>query len=252
MTTELWLPGAKHATPSAPGGAMDGTAPRAVVWHTTENDPAHTDVDDVTAWLVRESFEPHVVWHPLTGEFRQLIPANLSSRALRNDGTLRTNRVGTIRVQIEVVGHAAQPFTDGPMVGRSQLVAWLDSLGVPRSWPFGAPTPYPVPVGVHQDRDVTTYKTRSGHLGHCNVPGNDHGDPGAIAVGKLTPPLPKPKPSPEADMTIEELKAALRTDPELNFLVARAVWSYENAALTTHDAYAHLLTAGPIAGDKTP
>ena len=245
------LPQAKQLTPSAPGGQMDGrNGIRACVWHTVEA-PYSADVDSMAAYLIRSGFEPHIVWHPVTGELRQLLPANVAGRALKNDGDLRTNRVGQIRIQIEVVGQAAHPFTDTPMAGRSALIAWLDALGIPHAWPFGPLLPYPQSYGTgNGTRDLTTYLTRSGHMGHSNVPGNDHGDPGAISQTKLVP--PKPTTPKDDDMTLDEFKAAIKSDPELRRDLATAVWGYANPSLTSKDAYAHLLTAGPVAGDKAP
>lgn len=202
----VWLLDAKRVTPSSPGGAMDGTHPRAAVWHTTEG----TTIAGAQATLLRNGDEPHLIWDPTTGEFVQFIPADKSSRSLKNDGFLKTNRVGTIRVQIEVVGYAKHPFTDGPLVGLNSLLPWLDQLGIPRSWPYGPPPAYPASYGVKNGyRDRPVYVSNSGHMCHSNVPGNDHGDPGAIDIAKLTPRLrphmPPPKPTPVPVLEDDEM-----------------------------------------------
>jgi hypothetical protein len=188
----LWLPGAKVLTALKDSGALSGNVKK-VVWHTTENDPTKTTAYNVAAYLNRVSAQVHLVWNPTTGEIVQMIPANRGARALKNaPGGVDTNTSGGIVIQIEVVGRAAEPFTNGPCKGLPAIVAWLRSLGIPDVWPAGDLKAYPASYGGTRS---TSAWSRSGHFGHSQVPENDHGDPGDIDQSKITG-LPKPAPTP--------------------------------------------------------
>src|SRR6202034_667252 len=49
------------------------------------------------------------------------------------------NAEGRVCVQIGVLALAAEPFTNGPLIGVEAIMSWLDSWGVPRRWPGGQP-----------------------------------------------------------------------------------------------------------------
>lgn len=183
--SELWIPEARRLTPSAPGGTITSTAPPRVVWHTTEA-PSGKPVmfgrmHDV---LTDKSAEPHILIDPITDELGQYFPLNTSGRALRNDtdGT-RNNRVGRVCIQIEVIGYAANPFTNTWKPGPNwhALMRAVRSWGIPDALPAGPPPKYPGPSNRPRD----TWRTRGGHYSHANIPGNDHGDPGAISMSKI-------------------------------------------------------------------
>jgi len=185
--TNLYLPGAK-VIPGRDGGTMLG-GPAKVVWHTTENDPAKTSATNVANYLVGSGNTVHLVWNPITGEIVQMIPANHAGRGLENRaGGVETNRAGRVVIQIEVVGRASQPFTNGPMVGLPKILAWLASLGIPAVW-SGTP-----------NRSTANW-AKSGHFGHVDVPENSHTDPGNVDKTKLTA-APRPTPTPEVDMPL--------------------------------------------------
>jgi hypothetical protein len=168
----LYLPGAK-IIPGRDGGLLLG-GPAKVVWHTTENDPTQTTATNVANYLVGSGDTVHLVWNPVSGETVAMLPANLAGRGLENRaGGVETNRAGSVVVQIEVVGRASQPFTDGPCNGLAQIQAWLTSLGVPPVW---AGTP---------DRSIANW-AKGGHFGHMDVPENSHTDPGNVNKTKLT------------------------------------------------------------------
>ena len=176
--TDLYLPGAK-VIPGTDCGPMLGGA-RKVVWHTTENDPKITTAANVAKYLVGTGNTVHLVWHPLTGETVAMIPANRGAKGLENrPGGVETNRAGTYVIQIEVVGQAAHPFTDGPMVGLAGIQAWLTSLGIPAIW-SGTP-----------DRSVVNW-AKAGHFGHVDVPEQNHTDPGNVNKLALTTPSGDP------------------------------------------------------------
>lgn len=165
--------------------------------------------------LKDKSAEPQILWDPITDRLGQFMPLNLSGRALRNDtdGT-RNNRVGRVCIQIEVIGYAKNPFTDNWKPGKNYraMMAAIRSWGIPDVFPMGPPPKYP--GGSRRDRAI--WRGKGGHFCHANVPGNDHGDPGAISPAKLfaaasvTPPSKPPAPAPadEEDNPMAGLTAA--------------------------------------------
>ncbi|MPY41435.1 peptidoglycan-binding protein [Streptomyces phyllanthi] len=162
-----------------------GNPPR-VVHHTTESPAGGKYLESVASYLIKVAAEPHLIYCPVTDRIGQFGSLAHSARALRNDGSRRTNREGLVCIQIEVLGRAATPWTDDwdPMrkPGWQKILAAIRSWGVPDSWPAGPPPKYP---GGSAPRSRSTWQSKGGHFGHSHVPGNDHGDPGAIDTGKI-------------------------------------------------------------------
>ena len=169
---ELFLPGAVHRLAREDGGAVSGHLPR-VVWHSTENDPSNTFAASIAAYLDRKNWSVHLVWHPVSGAVVQAIPANRYGRGLQEFG-FPTNTEGNPCIQIEVVGFAAHPFTNGPCRGLGRIMDWLRSFGIPDVFPSGVAGP----------RDRQTWQ-RAGHFTHAVTPDNDHTDPGLINPRRL-------------------------------------------------------------------
>lgn len=181
-----WFPGAIRRPQPLTGPyaapALDTSLPPRATWHITADVAAgkpQPSQDAVGGYLERMHYCPHVIWDPFTGRVIQYYPANVGSRAL-----VAWNEDGRVHVQIEVLfspgavrqGRTYATLADTPLVGFAQLVQWLDSLGIPRTWPMGPPPP----VGRSGSRDITTWNTKGGHYGHSQVPGNDHTDPGTF------------------------------------------------------------------------
>lgn len=204
----MWLPSAKKRAVGNTS-AMNGGAKKAT-WHATANIKA--DGKDNAFQLESNYFAtggkgsaPHLIWDPFTGEIAQYFPANSRALALRNYGSAQTNRSGTYNIQIEVVfctgqvrgGKKYNHISETPCKNLDKIMAWLNSLGIAKTWPGGAPT------GWHRDTvSWATYHGKSGHYGHHQVPGNDHVDPGKMPnlFGKPKPKapakvVPKKKPS---------------------------------------------------------
>jgi peptidoglycan hydrolase-like protein with peptidoglycan-binding domain len=168
--------------------------------------------------------EPQLIYCPVTDRVGQFGPLNQSARALKNDGTRRTNREGRVCIQWEVLGRAAQPWTNGwdpaKKPGYQKLLAAADSWGVPRVWPAGAPPAYP---GGSHPRSRSVWQGDGGYFAHADVPGNDHGDPGAIDITKVPgkavvptppPPVPPKPPTPaKPKVSVAHLVYAARHDP---------------------------------------
>ena len=169
---EMFLPGAVQRLASMDAGPCSGNLPR-IVWHSTENDPATTSAATIANFLDRENFSVHLVWNPVSGVIVQTIPANRYGRGLKGSG-FPTNTMGNPCIQIEVVGFAADPFTDGPCTGLDRIMDWLRSFGIPDVFPSG----------VAGNRDRHTWQ-KAGHFTHAVAPDNDHTDPGLINPKRL-------------------------------------------------------------------
>jgi hypothetical protein len=143
------------------------------VWHSTENDPHNTSAASIANFLDRVNFSVHLVWNPVSGAIVQAIPADRYGRGLKGTG-FPTNRMGNPCIQIEVVGFAAHPFTDGPCKGLDPIMDWLRSFGIPDVFPSG----------VAGNRNRQTWQ-KAGHFTHAVTPDNDHTDPGRINPTKL-------------------------------------------------------------------
>ena len=183
----LWLPGAVRS--QQPGAVKLNTSlPPRVTWHITSDvDPGKTQpaFAGVSAYLKNAGYCPTIMWDPFTGQVEQYYPANVGARALKV-----WNEDGARHIQIEVLfsrgayrnGKQYWELKDTPLKGFAQIVQWLDSHGIPRTWPMG-PTP---PIGQSGTRSVTVWNTKAGHYGHSQVPGNDHTDPGTFPdLGKV-------------------------------------------------------------------
>ena len=103
------------------------------------------------------------------------------------DGLAGVNNEGRLCVQIGVIGRAWAPFTDGPVVRAREIVSWLESWHVARSWPAGRPAPFLVSTRPGQQR--RRHWARGGHFGASQVPGCRGAGPGAIDVEALTGPV---------------------------------------------------------------
>lgn len=166
------------------GGAMDypGNPPR-VVWHTTESPAGASYFTSVAAYLMRVASEPQVIYDPVSDKIGQFGPLIQSGRALKNDGTRRTNREGKVCIQVEVLGRAASPWTTGfdpaQKPNYRKLIAAARTHGIPDVWPAGKPLATAAAV-ARATRSRTVWQDKGGHFGHGHVPGNSHWDPGAI------------------------------------------------------------------------
>ncbi|MFJ9961086.1 peptidoglycan-binding protein LysM [Streptomyces avermitilis] len=194
-----WISGVERLGDGSIGGAMESPdKPARVVWHTTESGAGDAAFKSVAQYLISIGAEPHFLYDPTTDRLAQYGPMGESARALKNDGSVKTNRTGKACIQIEVLARAGKPFTGYWKPGPNfvKLMTAIRSWGVPDVFPMGAL------ASVYGDsaakRTRTTWLSKGGHYGHCNVPGNDHWDPGAIDIAKLfaAAPVAAPKPTP--------------------------------------------------------
>jgi hypothetical protein len=150
-------------------------------WHTTEGG----SMESVVRTLVEKGAEVHIVFDPKNGRFTQMIPFNRAGRGLRHPSGPETNRANVI--QVEVIGFAtvaqaikslASPRRAVPLFGADEyrrLAALALLIEHRRPVPRHARAfMRPVRMGGQAFYDF------AGHVGHCHVPGNDHGDPGRL------------------------------------------------------------------------
>lgn len=215
----IWVSGAERLGAGVIGGAMDtpGKPPR-VVWHTTESGAGNAAFDAVGKYLRTIGAEPHFLYDPTTDRLGQYGPLDKSARALKNDGATRTNRTGRACIQIEVLARAGTPFTGYWKPGSNfrALMAAIRSWGVPDVFPMGALAARYGDPAAKRSRDI--WINNAGHYGHCNVPGNDHWDPGKISPSALFAAAPvakpaKPAPAVKPKVDLSELLRAAKTDP---------------------------------------
>ncbi len=187
VSAATYISGAVRFGDQIIGGAMDHpeNPPRAV-WHTTESPAGGNYLASIAAYLIRVGSEPQVIYDPVTDGIGQFGPLTQSGRALKNDGTRRTNREGKACIQVEVLGRAATPWTNGfdpaDKPNFRKLLAAMRSHAIPDVWPAGAPLATATAV-AKAPRNRTTWQSKGGHFSHGQVPGNDHWDPGAIDTG---------------------------------------------------------------------
>ncbi|MFF3500211.1 peptidoglycan-binding protein [Streptomyces sp. NPDC003247] len=139
---------------------------------------------------------PHILWDPFTGSFAQFFPATSRSKALFDaPGGVRTNRTGTVVIQIEALffphcrvdGNVFARLVDTPCEGWGDLNAWINSWGVPDVWPMGRPTSL-----SSNTCPTAMWTSQGGWYAHAQVPENDHVDPGTWPVFVSPPPGPTP------------------------------------------------------------
>ena len=193
-----WMPEASRIRAETDGGPLTGGAPR-VVWLTLGTAPGAVSVQSAAQRLITEQRACHLIWDPETGDIAQLISVLRAGCALGAADNLgwapararlqpqNVNAEGRVCVQVGVLGHPADPFTSGPLLGVEAIVSWLDSWGVPRRWPSGRPEGYRdgVPPGCCRSR---AQWARGGHFGASQVPWCDNGGPGAIDIDRITGP----------------------------------------------------------------
>lgn len=212
----IWIPEAERLGDGSIGGAMDtpGNAPRST-WHTTESGAGDAAFNAVARYLIAEQYEPHILYDPTTDRLGQFGPLNESARALQNWGSVRTNRTGKVNIQIEVLAHAGTPFTGYWKPGKN----FRALMAAIRSW--GIPDVFPLPLAAdsaHCVRTSSVWLDTAGHYGHCNTPGQNHWDPGAVnpkalfAAAPVDTPKPAPKPTPKPVVSVAHLNEARKKD----------------------------------------
>jgi hypothetical protein len=174
------MPGAVQR-PQPGGVTLDTSLPPRGIWHITWDalnaSGGQPDFGAVADYLVGKEWCPHIMWNPFTGYMEQYYPADVGARALTYN-----DQDGAACVQVEIFftpgcvvdGVKYNTVADTPLNGWAELLAWMDSLGIPRQWPMGAPQ------WSGNSRDPDVWNANGGHYGHCHSPGDTHTDPGPM------------------------------------------------------------------------
>ena len=253
-----WIAEAEDLRPSGTSGTMSGKGgPRATL-HCTVSSP--TQFNDMHRVLIGKQAEPHLLYSFAEDRLGQYFPLDRSARALmgstRTPSGISHNRVGTVNIQIEVVGTTddwtARPdWRPGPKF--RAMMAAIASWGIRPEFIYR-----PATSSTDRANVVRSFATMTGDAGgwkwwgHCHYPdGESHWDPGrvnvsrffAAAYGGTVTPTPAP---PEDDMTPAELAAAL--DPitgnqTLRKNLGSAVLGYKNLSVDPDDAFKNIVDA---------
>ncbi|MEH0552596.1 peptidoglycan-binding domain-containing protein [Streptomyces sp. B21-101] len=222
---ELWMPGATRLD-IGDHQPTDGGPAKAIAHITWDrNATAAKPADLVPYETLRDYFgrnpagravAPHLLWDAFTGRITQFVPANCRSKSLADkSGGTRTNRAGSVVIQIEAlffpycrIGNTVHArLIDTPCKGWAELQAWVNSWGVPNTWPMGRPTSFA------PSRSESVWEKKAGWYGHSQVPENDHQDPGSwpafVGGQTTTPTTPTAKPK----VSLAHVVAAARKDP---------------------------------------
>lgn len=148
-------------------GDVDMSAPPKGVLHTTEG------YWDGSMSVFRSQFSPHFLVD--RGRIAQLLPLGRAASTLeRRDGMPPTN--GVCRVQIEIVGFSQRM----PWLPPAETVDALARLMAELERVAEIPLRY-----VRADRNPGVFASASGWVGHGDVPGNSHWDPGVLDWDRL-------------------------------------------------------------------
>jgi hypothetical protein len=263
---ERWIPEAERLTPAGTYGTMSGKGgPRATL-HCTVSAP--TQFGDMHRVLTSKKAEPHLLYSFADDRLGQYFPLDASARALMGSAAVPSgvshNRVGTINIQIEVVGSTddwtARPdWRPGPRF-RAMMRA-IASWGVKPEFIYR-----PATTSTDRAHVVRSFATMTGDAGgwrwwgHCHYPdGESHWDPGRVnltrffAAATTTSVQEDDMPLTTADKPIIEqaVHAALLN---LQILVPgstvtaplqKAIWAHWSASLAGKDA---ALAAAKAAG----
>ncbi|MBR8744296.1 hypothetical protein [Nocardiopsis sp. MG754419] len=184
---KAWMPGVERIDGGRDRTVAGVGAPRAV-WTVTGSDPHVWSATDEARRLIHEGRTAHLVWNPVSGEIVQLLAATRrAGMPLGGAGTEGHRRdpgdEGRVCVVVAVVGTEKEPFTGGPMVGRSAILDWLDSWEVSRRWPAGPPGRQGA-EGAETAESARVW-SRGGHFGHDQVPGATSTAPGRISPERV-------------------------------------------------------------------
>ncbi|MEU8525243.1 endolysin [Streptomyces sp. NPDC048629] len=197
---DLWMPGATRLD-IGDHAPTDGGPAKAIPHITWDRNATAARPQDLVPYeTLRDYFgsnpdgkraAPHLLWDPFTGRVTQFVPASSRSKSLADQaGGTRTNRAGSVVIQIEAVffpycrvgGKVYAKLTDTPCKGWAEILAWIRSWGVPDAWPNGRPE--------NCTRNATNWATKAGWFPHKAVPENDHDDPLSWPAFTINTPAP--------------------------------------------------------------
>jgi hypothetical protein len=170
-------------------GSVDKSAPRTLVWHTTESDGVPPYSEGVAPHFTVPDDEPVLYQHVELGKI---------GTSLRHEGAPETNRIAVI--QVEQVGHSAVAPWAPKEKAQQVLIASLaefamQEFDVPkqRAFPDTLETGHMWAVSDNPRRKEAKWGKVAGHFTHLEVTaGNTHWDCGgeqlqSIIDGKVAP-----------------------------------------------------------------
>lgn len=186
---ETAYPGGSRQEFSNPDSLAWKQRPCKLVLHTTEGGgfPSAATYDNGRR-------APHFTVDPWGRTWRQHYPLSEAAWALKATSLVSTNTMGA--VQVEIIGtcdprNAALATKYVPAL-RGDGLAWLtgllrtiaDKAGIPWDAPGLTWIAYPASYGTGavQRLSPAAWTTYRGVIGHQHVPGNTHGDPGALPI----------------------------------------------------------------------
>lgn len=215
-----YYPKAEITITGVDGGPMNRDGSKKLVLHTTETSGG---------FYTKATYYHIQVWDDNgTIRWRQFIPFDRASRALRNDaGTvLQTNRDGDVNINVAVVGYARHTpdMSDALLRELAEFFVWAQE-----HWKIPAAFPYAFQGGEAYGVDgvgrllPAQWDAANGILGHQDVPdGNTHWDPGRLPVPKLqaliaellTPPEPPEVTNPKGVMSMDAVTLTKHVTPD--------------------------------------
>jgi hypothetical protein len=181
---DLWVPGAERvANPRSAGGTYL-PAPWRFVFHTIEGEPS---ADGFRRLAAEHTNAPHLWAMPSANLLLQTIPLNRSAYALARPGSVQTNRLHA--VQVEVWGFAAkmgslhQHAIEWLAERLLAPVARLVPINLDRVRPTGGVSCYGRASQCRMTAE--TWQSFDGICGHQHVPDNEHWDPGDMPVAAI-------------------------------------------------------------------
>lgn len=191
-TPERWIPEAERLTPAGTYGTMSGKGgPRATLHCTVSRPDQFADMHRV---LTTKKAEPHLLYSFADDRLGQYFPLDKSARALMGSLAVPSgvshNRVGTVNIQIEVVG------TTDDWTGRTDWRPGPNFRAMMRaiaSWGVRPEFIYrPATSSTDRGNVVRSFATMTGDAGgwkwwgHCHYPdGESHWDPGRVNLARF-------------------------------------------------------------------
>lgn len=226
---DLWYPAAvRNPAPPDVLGKLPALRIEKGVLHTTESLDQFRP--SASSYFGHDGY-PHFTVS--RGEVYQHVPMDRCARALRHPkGTPHTNNDGAVQIEVDWRAEQIRELPARSFAALAILMAWLhDEHGLALTSPVVF-YPYPPPVRLGSEPWRLTWPAWDalrGWCGHQHVPGNLHGDPGAIDVDALLDlarthlPTPTPTPTP-TDPEDDPMRYKYVTDGETT--------AYSNGAST--------------------
>lgn len=168
----------------ANGGSFIGLPFRGVL-HTTESKAYQPSTK---TYYGKPETAPHfvVAIEGTESKAYQHYPISFASRALKQAGSLQTNRANAIQIGIAWIASEAQSM---PLILQNkvaELMRWLESrTGIKRGSPMFLGSDHAYGENAPSRMSAEDWYDFNGWCGHQHVPGNKHWDPGSIDVHYL-------------------------------------------------------------------